>query len=491
MAAETFFTAFNAWVATLGWPLGIGAVLLVAHQARALERDVRLHALMMGIYFFLIIATFWMLKPVKKTLLLAHYADGTTWAGIALNAAQIELIAKEANMIVALIAAIAFSLLARSLRREAFAATIATTFIVIYAAFAVIAHDAGTFTVWAFYLSGDLFVTAMVAAFFAFLNDSEAPQSARRLYGLIGLGGVLGGAVGSSFVSTKAHLLDTVNISMAVCATTAVIVLLILAAGRIVSRHVPPERQEELDHNSGLRAAFSGASLTLRSRFLQMIAVIVVLYEMASALADYQFTSTVLHYVSRPDLGNYFSNVFTFTNIVAVAVQLVLTPWVLRRYGAGTGLLLLPVTLGLCVAGFWFAPILLLGSLLNTADNAFAYSMNQCAKEILYTPLSRNAKYRAKAFIDIFLVRAAKAAAILAGLGVSIMFAGFDNIRWLGMIVLLLLTMWVLAVRWLDREYRILEASAKQGDEKPAFSGSRLASGNPTSQVCPHGQARP
>tara|TARA_R110002049_G_scaffold229798_1_gene401942 strand:- start:34 stop:1455 length:1422 start_codon:yes stop_codon:yes gene_type:complete len=471
MSAEAFFATFTSWVQTLGWPLAAAAVALVWNQARRLDRDVRLHALMMGLYFFLIIATFWMLKPVKKTLLLSHYSDGATWAGWTLSPAQIELVAKELNMAIALLAAIAFSLLARWLRRATFAATVAAIFLAMYAVFAFVADDGGTLTVWTFYLSGDLFVTAMVAAFFAFLNDSEDPLAARRLYGLIGLGGVLGGAVGSTFISTHVRLLDAASVSALVCALTMAIILLIAGAGRIVARHPPPEpRPTGHDDASGVQAAFAGASLTLHSRFLLMIAAIVVIYEMASTLVDYQFTATVLHYVAPSDLGTHFSNVYAFTNLTAVAVQLMLTPWILRRYGVGTGLMLLPVTLGLCAAGFWIAPVLLLGSLLNTADNAFAYSLNQSAKEILYVPLSRDEKYRAKAFIDIFLLRTAKAFAVAGGLVLSMIFAGFDNIRWLSVLVLALLALWVLAVRWLGREYRTLERQVDPDTSRLAHS---------------------
>lgn len=374
-------------------------------------------------------------------------------------------------MAIALLAAIAFSLLARWLRRATFAATVTGIFLVIYALFSVVADDAGTLTVWAFYLGGDLFVTAMVAAFFAFLNDSEDPLTARRLYGLIGLGGVLGGAVGSTFISSHVRLLDAASVSGLVCASALAIMLLIFGAGRIVARNPPPEPRPPGDDDApGIRAAFTGASLTLQSRFLLMIATIVVIYEMASTLVDYQFTTTVLHYVAPSDLGAHFSNVYAFTNLTAVAVQLMLTPWILRRYGVGTGLMLLPVMLGLCAAGFWIAPVLLLGSLLNTADNAFAYSLNQSAKEILYVPLSRDEKYRAKAFIDIFLLRTAKAFAVAAGLVLSMIFAGFDNVRWLSVLVLALLALWVFAVRWLSREYRILERRAEPGTAKLAHS---------------------
>lgn len=468
MSAETFFSTFNGWIASFAWPLGGIAALLVARQVRAFDRDMRLHALLMGSYFFLIITSFWMLKPVKKTLLLGFYPDGATWGGWTLSAAQIELLAKELNMVVALLAAIGFGLLARALRRGAFAATVTTVFIAMYGLFATTLGSPSAIGVWTFYLAGDLFVTVMVACFFAFLNDSENPLAARRLYGLIGLGGVLGGAIGSTVVASHAKALDPATISSLTCAIGGVILLLIFSAGRIVARHPPAETAVAQNHSHGLQAAFSGASLLLKSRYLLMIAAIVTIYEMASTLVDYQFTSTVLHYVEGPQLGAYFSGVFAFTNVVAVAVQLLLTPWLLRRYGVGPGLMVLPVLLTLCSAGYWIAPVLFIGSLLNTADNAFAYSLNQSSKEVLYVPLSRDEKYRAKAFIDIFLLRFAKAVAVALSLGVSLVFTGFDNLRWLSVLVIALLALWMLASQRLARKYRVLETTALAASQSPS-----------------------
>ena len=54
-----------------------------------------------------------------------------------------------------------------------------------------------------------------------------------------------------------------------------------------------------------------------------------------------------------------------------------------------------------------------LAEFLNTADNAFSYSINQSAKEALYVPTTEDEKYKAKAFIDMFVQRAAKAVAVM------------------------------------------------------------------------------
>jgi len=59
----------------------------------------------------------------------------------------------------------------------------------------------GAFDAWTFYVFGDIFNSIMVATFWAFANDVNSPQESKRLYGIIGLGGVVGGFFGATFVS--------------------------------------------------------------------------------------------------------------------------------------------------------------------------------------------------------------------------------------------------------------------------------------------------
>jgi AAA family ATP:ADP antiporter len=70
-------------------------------------------------YFFLVITSFWILKPIKKTLFIGHYVGtGFDLFGSHFDASQAGLLAKVLNMFVAAVAAIAFSLLSNRLRRE-------------------------------------------------------------------------------------------------------------------------------------------------------------------------------------------------------------------------------------------------------------------------------------------------------------------------------------------------------------------------------------
>ncbi|MDX1639724.1 MAG: Npt1/Npt2 family nucleotide transporter, partial [Balneolaceae bacterium] len=80
------------------------------------------------------------------------------------------------------------------------------------------------------------------------------------------------------------------------------------------------------------------------------------------------------------------------------------------------------------------------------------YSINQSAKEALYTPTSQDVKYKAKAFIDMFVQRFAKVLAVVLNLAVAA-WVGLGNVRWLSVACLVILVFWILLVRFAGREF--------------------------------------
>jgi ATP:ADP antiporter, AAA family len=421
-------------------------------------------ALQMFGYFFLVITTFWILKPLKKGIFIEFYeVAGLDLGGWHLGAAQAELVAKVANMAVAALAVVVFTALSRRLQRERLTLAFCAFFAVTLVAYAILLGWRDHLVVWSFYLYGDLYSTLMVATFFAFLNDSVTPQAAKRLYGLIVLGGVMGGAFGTSVLSLWLDYFSRPQWMWICLGITAAVALLAWGAGRVVRSGAvegPPisaqEDTSEPKPAGEANAALEGARLVFRSPYLLSIVAIVGLYEVVSTVLDFQFTSTIAHYLSGPAIGRQFATVFTITNVTSLVVQLFLTTFVLHRFRLSVALLVTPVVILSASAGFLALPILWIGSLLNTADNAFAYSINQSAREALYTPTSRDAKYKAKAFIDMFVQRFAKALAVGVTLLLTTLFADFSTVRWLSVFVVAVVAVWIVAARYGGARFREL-----------------------------------
>jgi len=419
----------------------------------AVKREEWPFALLMFSYVFLVIATFWILKPLKKGLFIEHYdATGFVLAGRQFQAAEAELLAKVLNMVVAAVAVAGFTWLARRHRRERLTAILMAAFVAAELLYAQLLRAPGATTVWTFYLFGDLFSTLMVATFFAFLNDSVTPEAAKRLYGFVGLGAVLGGVVGSSVLGAFIGSLEP-PIWLLACAVMGVVVILAaLAAGRLVQPDAI-RRESAAEDAPRRNPALEGAALVLRSSYLLSIAAIVGIYEIVSTVMDFQFTSTVAHYLNGNAIATHLSRVFAITNIASMLVQFFLTPTIMQTWGLGVAVLVLPLTTGIGSLAFLGLPTLVTGSFLNTADNAFSYSINQSAKEALYVPTTEDEKYKAKAFIDMFVQRAAKAVAVGVSLAISWWFHDYSSIRWLSLVTLALIVVWVVAARRAGRGY--------------------------------------
>lgn len=415
-------------------------------------------ALSMFGYFFLVITTFWILKPLKKAVFVEHYeVPGLDLWGWHLNAAQAEQLAKVANMAVAALAVVVFTALSRRLHRERLSLVFIAFFAGTLGGYGLALYSVGDLVAWSFYLYGDLYTTLMVATFFAFLNDSVTPDTAKRIYGLIVLGGVAGGAFGSTVLAIWIEAIDRATWMWICIGIQVVIALCAMNAGRLIRKHPPtPVPSEEPPPKSDGNPALEGARLVFRSRYLLAIAAIVGLYEIVSTILDFQFTSTILAYLDGPAIGHHFATVYLITNITSLVVQLFLTTTLMNRFPLTISLLVTPLVIGVASFGFLIVPILWVGSLLNTADNAFSYSINQSAREALYTPTSRDEKYKAKAFIDMFVQRFAKALAVGVALLISSLIPEGDvgGARWLSFFVLAVVALWFVAARYAGRSFR-------------------------------------
>jgi AAA family ATP:ADP antiporter len=260
------------------------------------------------------------------------------------------------------------------------------------------------------------------------------------------------------FVRTQIENFEPADWAL-ICAGIMVVIAAIAgAAGRWVDRWGAPTAIETPiggEEKKRASVALEGAQLVLRSRYLLAIVGLVGIYEVVSQLLDYQFTATVVHYVTGAT-GQHFATVYAITNIVALLVQLFLTANVMSRFGVKTALLVMPILI-LGASGLYLLfPILWVGSSLNTFDNGLNYSINQSARESLYTPLSRDEKYKAKACIDMFLYRTAKVVAVGVALFLGAVVEEFTAVRLLSFLTIALAIAWIGIARYAGNRFRAL-----------------------------------
>ncbi|NBB73568.1 MAG: hypothetical protein GVY35_07820 [Bacteroidetes bacterium] len=444
----------------------------------------------LSFYFFLVIAVFWVLKPLKRGLLIGYFGeDPITLVGWTLTGAEAEQMGKVLNMFVAYAIVVAFTWLSTRLSRQQLVAAFSAVFGGLFVLFAVTIEGLGQAGVWSFYVLGDIWTTVMVATFWAITNDLNTADEAERLYGVIGLGGVVGGFVGASVVSGLVTDIGRAPLLLGLLLPLAAIVGLVYWINRCeVQRGTCPEDERpccpeedasasaEEAETSGANAALEGAKLVFQSKYLLGIAGVLALYEVTSNVVDFQL-ATVVETRITSDLARdqFFGFIGQATGIVSILVQLIVTPYVLKRFGVRVALFVLPAVVLIGSMGFLAVPVLALAGFMSVGDNALNYSINQSAKEALYTPTSQDAKYKAKAFIDMFVQRAAKVFSV--GLNLSLPALVFGSVRWLSIPVIGIIAAWLGVIRFLGQQFETRAAAQRtaEGDGAAPDAAPALA----------------
>ncbi len=257
-----------------------------------------------------------------------------------------------------------------------------------------------------------------VSQFWSFSNHVFDPRQAKRLFGFIGAGGLLGGIAGGQVARLVSYLVDTRTTFLVAAA------ILMLAVGIIFL--IQRQRPADSDAVAGaaglakLDKAKGGFEIIKSSRQLQVITAIMVLSVVVAQIVDLQFNWAVEN--ATTDLENatrFFGNFYSIMGIAAFLFQLAFTARIHRVLGVGVAMRILPVTMAFGTAALFVSaglfPSLLLATalFLKVGENGVRYSLEQATRELLFLPVPSKARVKAKAFIDVFVQRGAKGMAAL------------------------------------------------------------------------------
>lgn len=241
------------------------------------------------------------------------------------------------------------------------------------------------------YLQSAVFGAVLISGFWSVVNERFDPHTARRSIARIAaaatLGGVLGGLLAERVAATlDAHaMIGVLGLLHGACA------LAVLAMGR--------------PRGAGVTRGFamsSGLQLLFAHRYLTLMGVLMVLVAALAALVDYAFKAEAARLVGGQDaLVGFFGRFYALVGLATFAVQSVLGPRVLNRFGLGPTLAALPAVV--IVAGLVDVALLRLWSvvLLRAGQMVCQNSLFRSAFELLYTPLAPALKRPTKSIIDV------------------------------------------------------------------------------------------
>lgn len=263
-----------------------------------------------------------------------------------------------------------------------------------------------------------------VSLFWGLMADTFDRERAKRLFGIIAIGATLGAIAGSTAVwqlSKHVHVLTFVAIVIALLEVANVAVRAIAIAAPPAARATTDVATEDLSREEGLRAGgiWGGITETVRSPYLLGICAYLLLMTATSTFTYYEQTRLVNAQLKTPEARQaYFAQTDFCVNAICLIAQALLTGRLVRYLGVGLTAAVLPLV---TAAGFVALSNIDAGALLlsvlfwfQVSRRAAEYAVSRPAREVFFTIVPRDQKYKAKSFIDTFIYRGGDLVAVWA-----------------------------------------------------------------------------
>jgi AAA family ATP:ADP antiporter len=406
-----------------------------------IHRDERAVLGLSALYFFLIMASYFILRPIRDQMGVAGGVRNLPWLF-------------SGTLLAMLAVSPMFSALVSRWPRKRFVAwsyrALMLCLLVFYAALVGLPESSQVWIGRTFFIWVSVFNLFAVSVFWAVMADVYKSESSRRLYGVIAAGGTLGALAGGVVTTVLVEVLG----APALLLISLVMLELALWCMFEVSRRsdsevdaTRPNRGNEIIGGS----AIDGFKLAIRSPYLLGMCGYMLLYTIGSTFLYFLQAQIVDASIDgRAAQTAYFANVDIWVNSLTLVLQVFLTGRLMARIGVGLTLAALPVISIIGFAGLGLAPVLFAVVVFSVARRVTNFAFSRPARESLFVPLSRSEKYKAKNLIDTVVYRVgdqigAWTNGVLIWLGLGIGGIAFSAVP--------LAAVWLVLSLWLGRKY--------------------------------------
>jgi len=368
-------------------------------------------AVTMLVNIFLILVCYYIIKTVREPLILT--TDVPDWLkalGIA-GPAEVKTYAAAGQALVLMGFVPAYSWFASRVDRMKLVFGVTAFFVVNILLFAFAVHAEADHIGVFFYVWVGLFSLSIVAQFWSYANDIYTKDAGNRLFPIIAVGMTAGSPVGAWIAERMFHAHLSPHLMLYLAAA-----LLLTTAGlyAVINRGGAGQRQA-----ASARAAIGGRSafsLVFASRYIVLIAVLLIVLNIVNTVGEYILSHMVVAHAeaavrANPSfdknayIGSFYGSYFLWVNILAVALQILVAPRLVKRFGLAGVLFALPF---IALGAYGFVAVgatIAIVRWAKTAENGTDYSVMNTAKQLMWLPTSREEKYKAKQAVDSFFVR--------------------------------------------------------------------------------------
>jgi len=310
---------------------------------------------------------------------------------------------------------------------------------------------------YALYIWTGLFGSWAMVQVWTLLGRVHTMTQAKRLYGFIGAGAVLGGVVGAVLARLSISLMSPRS-AVLLAAGIFVLSAVPCTAIKLLPDEAPAPRrrgrtEHDRDDDEPRRPWSATASLLWENAFARRVLGIVLVSTITVTVVDYLFKAQLAAEVKDTQLlGKYLSTFYGVTNALGLVAQLFIAPWVFRRAGVQRALFFFPMSILVAAAAvLGTGGVIVASVVLKGLDGALRYSVHKTSTELLLVPVPDLIRERIKPIVDLVGSRGGQAFASIAILGLVAL--GAATTVTLGAVVFALAVLWVSLVVTIRKAY--------------------------------------
>jgi AAA family ATP:ADP antiporter len=273
-----------------------------------------------------------------------------------------------------------------------------------------------------FYIWVSVFNMLIISVFWSFMADIFSRNQAKRLFGFIAAGGTVGGIVGPAIATLLAKRVGNDNLMLisagGFIVTAFLVKLLANERDKLVAASGSEGQSTNINHRLGGNP-LDGFLLLLKSPYLMLIAGFLLLMTFISTVVYTQLGDLMTKAFTDPKARTQaYGAIELAVNGLAVFIQLIGTGRIIKRFGVKLGLMLNPIIMVFAFLAIAFSPVLWLLSSLQVMRRVAEYAVAKPTREMLFTVVDQESKYKAKNVIDTVVYRGGDLIASFASVAV-------------------------------------------------------------------------
>jgi ATP:ADP antiporter, AAA family len=419
---------------------------LIQFEIRPPERRALGWALL---YVFAVLSAYYVLRPIRDEMGVAGGVRNLPWlfTGTLLAMLAIQPL---------------FAMLVKRLTRVRFISAtyrfFAANLLLFTALFALATPEQNVWLGRAFFIWVSVFNLFVVSVFWALMVDIFDSEQGKRLFGFLAAGATLGAIAGSTITASLVRELGATALFFVSIALLEVAVLAVRRLSRLSENLARRPAGEARPEEPVGGSVFAGITHTLRSPYLLNVCLFMLLFTVTSTFLYFQQATIARDYFPDRDARTqFFARVDLVVNVLTLAVQLFFTARILRRFGVALTLSILPLFSLLGFAALAAAPTIAVIVVLQVLRRAANYALARPTRELLYTVVPREDKYKAKPFIDTVVYRGGDQVGSWSYLALSAFGLGIAGVA---LVAVPLSALWLSVSLWLGRRQARLSHEA-------------------------------